>query len=924
MNKNHQQKIISSDKVCSNLAIRLPMVAVTLILSALSSMAETARRSDDLVESIGFATHWNYQDYIYNTQYTKVRDHLYNSGVRYMRHHPMDTGVFQDRLKEMYNNRGIKVLFLADRRVSYDNNHADKSQIQSELNIIKAYPKEMVIGVEGLNEYDENAPQSERNDGSWETYYKEYQQELYNKVSADSWFDGIPVGCGTMLDAWRDHNYFPDGERASTCDIGMAHHYPTDGEQPALTASLGKAFPRREALSFIANSVNNKPCWITEAGYATTFAGQTLSNKAIAKLIPRLVCQYFKTGYQKTFIHELADDGPFSFFNPSDASPRPSYYALKNLVTLLKDASWNTSTKRWTYPTFKLGALDYSLSGDTRNVESMLFQKSNGKYYLLLWQELDVYENSSDINNADKNIKVQLNAQVSSVKRYSLYNESNPGAALSGTELGTSNLVTVSVPDHILVLEITNTTAGWWTQGHFIDDRTIGNPSKASNGYHTHDRYFVSGGGGDIWGSNDSFHLMSRLCHGDEEITARIDSQQNTNGWAKAGVMMREHNANDPGALYAAVLVTPSNGIIMQNRSTRGGNSESQNVAGVSAPCWVRLKRVGQTYSGYYSTNGTSWTKFTNDKMIKFNDYNWAYSPIFDQRAHVGLASTATDNTQLSAVVFSRVEFGGAIRRLTNRWKGHNLTNVFHDDLPTYTPLRRADEDLWMVLNTNEAAWKNIKSLTSGRRLSIIDWYDYVRCDYRITGDDSRWGYQSLAGTRFYNLKNKWTSASNMLHIENLRGYAQHLNGNAGWWSAQWTTAPIDSVITLRGANDKYVSHNNATTNAATDATCNTVTANDKELFYVVASDDKVAIKGKTNNLYLSSENGAASMRCNRSAIGSYEQFDWIENGDGTISLKGNNGKYVSNASPLKCDSTTAVKFKWSFAEQPFIVTQAQ
>jgi len=74
----------------------------------------------------------------------------------------------------------------------------------------------------------------------------------------------------------------------------------------------------------------------------------------------------------------------------------------------------------------------------------------------------------------------------------------------------------------------------------------------------------------------------------------------------------------------------------------------------------------------------------------------------------------------------------------------------------------------------------------------------------------------------------------------------------------------------------------------------------------VNAGNGKIALinQGK----YVCSENGSQAMNCNRTAIGPWEQFDWITNADGTISLRGSNGAYVSSENgtqPMTCNRTT-------------------
>ena len=44
-----------------------------------------------------------------------------------------------------------------------------------------------------------------------------------------------------------------------------------------------------------------------------------------------------------------------------------------------------------------------------------------------------------------------------------------------------------------------------------------------------------TGGGGDIWGTADSFHFVSQTLAADGTVTAHVTAQQNTSAWAKAG-----------------------------------------------------------------------------------------------------------------------------------------------------------------------------------------------------------------------------------------------------------------------------------------------------------------------------------------------------------------------------------------------------
>src|SRR5262249_4150437 len=117
----------------------------------------------------------------------------------------------------------------------------------------------------------------------------------------------------------------------------------------------------------------------------------------------------------------------------------------------------------------------------------------------------------------------------------------------------------------------------------------------------------VQGGGGDIWGTSDQFHFVWQPQPGDGSVTARVASPTNTRPWAKAGVMLRQ-DATAASAYYA-VEMTPSNGIVVQDRASSGVSATWP--AGVStgtAPAYLRATRSGTTFSAFTSSDGVTWT----------------------------------------------------------------------------------------------------------------------------------------------------------------------------------------------------------------------------------------------------------------------------------------------------------------------------
>ena len=145
-----------------------------------------------------------------------------------------------------------------------------------------------------------------------------------------------------------------------------------------------------------------------------------------------------------------------------------------------------------------------------------------------------------------------------------------------------------------------------WTCGD------IGGALPAGQDAYANGTWTEHAGGGDIWGTADSFHLVSEPLAADGTVTAHVDTQQDTSAWAKAGPMIRA--TTDPGSPYYGVFVTPGNGIAVQWRSTQGGSSSQITTSGTT-PAYLRIGRYTTTgatpqtlYTAYTSTNGTTWT----------------------------------------------------------------------------------------------------------------------------------------------------------------------------------------------------------------------------------------------------------------------------------------------------------------------------
>jgi hypothetical protein len=144
-------------------------------------------------------------------------------------------------------------------------------------------------------------------------------------------------------------------------------------------------------------------------------------------------------------------------------------------------------------------------------------------------------------------------------------------------------------------------------------DQDIGGPGVAGSASYSGGTFTVKGSGTDVWGTTDQFHYVYQTLSGDATLIARVASIENTHGWAKAGVMIRESLAAN--SAFAMMVESAGVGVAFQRRLTTGANAKSTSGAVVVAPYWVKLTRVGSTFTAYSSPDGVSWTLVGSDTI---------------------------------------------------------------------------------------------------------------------------------------------------------------------------------------------------------------------------------------------------------------------------------------------------------------------
>ncbi|MHC4742660.1 MAG: lamin tail domain-containing protein, partial [Planctomycetota bacterium] len=195
---------------------------------------------------------------------------------------------------------------------------------------------------------------------------------------------------------------------------------------------------------------------------------------------------------------------------------------------------------------------------------------------------------------------------------------------------------------------LSGSTSAW-------ENRDIGAVGAPGSVETTGDTYTIRASGNDIWGTADEFHYMYMPMTGDGELIARVVSVQNTNSWAKAGVMIR--GTLDASSAFAMIIATPGNGVAFQYRQSNGGTCQSYGDSGLVVPQYVKMVRTGNTITGYSSANGSSWTAQGSASFSMGTD------------VYIGLCVTSHNDGTVCTAVFDSLD--GTVA--TGSWRAVNV-----------------------------------------------------------------------------------------------------------------------------------------------------------------------------------------------------------------------------------------------------------
>jgi len=205
--------------------------------------------------------------------------------------------------------------------------------------------------------------------------------------------------------------------------------------------------------------------------------------------------------------------------------------------------------------------------------------------------------------------------------------------------------------------------------------------------------YTMTASGADIWAVNgveaDEFHFAYKMLTGVGSIVAKVQSVDNTNAWAKAGVMIRE--TLNPNSSHAFACVTPASGVSFQRRPGTGSTSIDNTTTGITAPYWVKIQRdLAGNFTAYSSANGTTWQMLGVTEQIQMSS-----------NVYIGLAVTAHDAALTCKAVFSNVTTTGNVGPL---WASQDIGITSNATEPLYVAVSNTSGQPAVVVHDDPAA----------------------------------------------------------------------------------------------------------------------------------------------------------------------------------------------------------------------------
>lgn len=409
----------------------LAAVAAPLIGTGPAAAAgPVARRADSLANTLGVNVVTSRNSGAQG-DHAKAQAALARLGARHIR-----TRLFANRPDQYAVLRNLAASGIRSDLVAGDPTHAGGTPEQL-VQIAATQLPSAVDSFEGVNEWNFSGRTN------WAAEVRSHQKRLYAAVKSNSRLSRTPV-LGPAFSANASSQRATVGDLSAYLDYGNNHLYP-GGFAPSRIIS--------DQIASARTISGSKKVMFTETGFhdAMHYDGphNPTPDAVSGVYMPRLLLEHYLRGTPRMFAYNLIDDNPdpgltdredhFGLLR-NDYSPKPAYTALRNLLQLTADPG----------PAFTTRSLNYSLTGAPADLRTVLLQKRDGRFYLVLWRDVSIYD---PVKRATLNVPaVNVGIRLASPAGISVFQPSRGLTALSSLR---SSSLSVSLAGAVDVVQIT-------------------------------------------------------------------------------------------------------------------------------------------------------------------------------------------------------------------------------------------------------------------------------------------------------------------------------------------------------------------------------------------------------------------------------------------------------------------------------------
>lgn len=484
----------SFPRVSNRLLVLLIFVAAPLIAQTdVPATTVQARSADEFVGSMGINVHVEYPDLPYSN-YGLVNSSLESLGMRHIRDEMNQADpnfgntAFIDEIqyigKKNYTLCGV---------IEGGNDYpwpAGSSRLKAD-NVVPMITSLLPVidAVEGPNEPDDNPPpfvydgvcdpkKAGETAACYPTGAIQEQEDLWHivkhsEIAGSGEIKDLPV---LGMSEGNPQDFFTL-VKASSSPFPQASYGNMHAYQGGLWADwdLKSVYiPDAQAWTGVA-----KPLWTTEMGYHnyTKFLDdkeqQGVSEGAAAIYLPIAFLSGFNNNVERTYSYELFDEvddpqldhkcgvstsgikycsgeGHYGILN-YDGTPKPVFTALQHLIDILSDSGAKGFTP---------GKLDIRFSNAPAKMGYSLLEKSDGDYYLAIWNDEQIYAPATSATNPGhdigwKNVPVTIRfCMPRSFTVYAPNDDSGANPTSTYTLATTSDSIQIDLPAKVLVIKI--------------------------------------------------------------------------------------------------------------------------------------------------------------------------------------------------------------------------------------------------------------------------------------------------------------------------------------------------------------------------------------------------------------------------------------------------------------------------------------